>query len=89
MDKLNCHVILFDSTHQALRAEQVLKQKRIDHAVINTPREFSADCGISLRIDPSASRAAREALEAAGVRFSDIVPYHTRFARSEDMNGTA
>lgn len=85
----NCHVILFDSTHQALRAERVLKDSGIDHAVINTPREFSADCGISLRIDPSSSRAAQEALEAAGVRFADIVPYHARLARRKDTNGTA
>lgn len=82
MNDYNCHLILFNSTHQALRGEQVLKRAGIDHAVINTPRQFSVDCGISLRIDSSSRQAAREALEKAGVVFEDIAPYRTRFGKA-------
>ncbi len=56
MEDHNCLIILFDSTHQALSGEKALKDAGIEHAVINTPREFSVDCGISLRIDPSLGR---------------------------------
>ncbi len=78
MKDYDCHLILFRSTHQALRAEQALKNAGIEHAVINTPREFSVDCGISLRIDLSARQAAIEALRESGVLFADVVPYRSR-----------
>jgi hypothetical protein len=78
MEHHNCYVVLFDSTHQALRAEAVLKEAGIPHAVINTPREFSVDCGISLRIDTASEKAAGRALREAGVVFTGIVPYTMR-----------
>ncbi len=78
MNVYDFYVILFDSTHQALRAEAALKEAGIPHAVVNTPREFSVDCGISLRIGTEAEEAARAALQEAGVVFAGIVPYRTR-----------
>jgi Putative Se/S carrier protein-like len=53
MNNHNCLVILFNPPHQALRGEKALKDAEIEHSVINTPREFSVDCGISLRIAPA------------------------------------
>ena len=41
-------VILFDSTHDAIRAEKVLK-KELPVTLMPVPRQFSATCGISLR----------------------------------------
>ncbi|WP_287155795.1 DUF3343 domain-containing protein [Candidatus Solincola tengchongensis] len=81
MNEFECRVILFDSTHQALRGERALKEAEISYAVINTPREFSVDCGISLRIGTEAEEAARAALQEAGVVFADIVPYRTRVGK--------
>ena len=78
MDEIDCRVVLFDSTHQALRGERALKEAGIPHAVINTPREFSVDCGISLRIGAEAEETARATLLEAGVTFVGIVPYRTR-----------
>lgn len=76
---VNCAVVLFNSTHQALKGEQALKQERIDHAVINAPREFTADCGIALRLALDLRAAAERALAAAGVEFSGIQPYRCRW----------
>ncbi|MEW6555313.1 MAG: DUF3343 domain-containing protein [Actinomycetota bacterium] len=75
----NCLVIFFESTHQALRGEKVLKDAGIEHSVINTPREFSVDCGISLRIEPALGDEARVALDAGGVVFAGIEPYRSRW----------
>jgi hypothetical protein len=75
----NCLVILFDSTHYALSGEKELKKAGIEHAVINTPREFSVDCGISLRIDPKLRDEACEVLEVGGVVYAGIEPYHSRW----------
>ncbi|MBC7247636.1 MAG: DUF3343 domain-containing protein [Actinobacteria bacterium] len=80
MNDFNCYVVLFHSTHHALSAEKVLKHMGIGYAVINTPREFSVDCGISLRINPADAAGIREALEAAGVAVAGVEPYRSRWA---------
>jgi hypothetical protein len=79
MNDANCLVILFNSTHQALMGEKALKGAEIKHSVINTPREFSVDCGISLRIDPSLVEGACRALDDIGVVYAGIEPYRSRW----------
>ena len=79
MEDHNCIVILFDSTHQALSGEKALKDAGIEHAVINTPREFSVDCGISLRIDLSRGDEAQRVMEADGIVCAGIEPYRSRW----------
>lgn len=80
MNSYNCYVVLFNSTHHALSAEKVLKRMGIEYAVINTPREFSVDCGISLRIRPADAAVIRKTLEAAGVAVAGVEPYRSRWA---------
>ncbi len=75
----NCVVVLFHSTHQALRGEQALKAGRLEHAVINAPREFTADCGIALRLAPELREAAENALFAAGIEVANIEPYRCKW----------
>lgn len=41
-------VILFQSTHHALKSEKALKSAGLDIDVIPVPREFSANCGIAI-----------------------------------------
>lgn len=79
MRDFNCYVFLFHSTHHALSAEKALKEAGVSHAVINTPREFSVDCGISLRVSPDLEEAARSALEERQVVYAGIEPYYSRW----------
>ncbi len=79
MSDYNCFIIVFDSTHQALRAEKALKEAGIRHAVINTPREFTVDCGISLRIEINTREKATSALEEKGVAVAGVEPYCSRW----------
>jgi len=79
MSEPNCFVVLFDSPHYALRGEKALKDAGIRHAVINTPREFSVDCGISLRIDTALRDEASCALDASGVAYAGIEPHRSRW----------
>lgn len=89
MDHHNCYVVLFNSTHHALSAEKALKRMGIEHAVINTPREFSVDCGISLLVRLSDAVGIREALEAAGVAVAAVEPYFSRWAAGPQAEDTA
>lgn len=75
----NCFVILFDSTHHALSAEAALKAAGIKHSVINTPREFSVNCGISLRVAIEHREEAVAALDEKGVIYAGVEPYRSRW----------
>lgn len=55
-------ILTFDSTHQVLKAEKILLLKEIPLAIIPTPKEFSSDCGMSIRIQ--SDRFQPEILEA-------------------------
>ncbi len=79
MEGYNCYVILFDSTHQAISAESALKSAGVKHAVINTPREFTVNCGISLRVSPEDKDAAVACLEGKGVIYAKVEPYSSRW----------
>ena len=59
-DPVNCYLFVFDSTHQALRGEEVLKQAGIPHEVVSTPPRFKTGCGISLRVRPEAREKGEE-----------------------------
>jgi Putative Se/S carrier protein-like len=80
MGEYNCFLFIFDSTHQALSAEKALKEAGVRHAVVNTPREFSAGCGIALRVEPAFKDKAVEVLDSAGVVYSRVEPYRSRWA---------
>ena len=44
-------VVLFHTTYGALRAEKLLAGVGFKVKLIPPPREFSSDCGVSLRIE--------------------------------------
>ncbi len=41
-------IITFASIHFVMKAEKVLKKKRIDIRLIPTPRKISSDCGMAI-----------------------------------------
>ena len=46
-------VVLFASTHFAIRAEKLAKEKGLAVKLIPVPRHLSSDCGVCLRFDRS------------------------------------
>lgn len=65
-------LMTFDSTHHALRAEQILKENQHRHLLIPTPREITASCGLAIRVDPTNRAAIRQQLEQHGVEVSGL-----------------
>ncbi len=55
-------VIIFRSTHQALKAEKTLKRCNLKCRMIPLPRKFSSDCGLALKIDYRMKRQIEAAL---------------------------
>lgn len=54
------HILAFDSTHAAMAAQRLLAH--LGPFVIPTPKEITASCGISLRMDPPSAAQAKEVL---------------------------
>jgi len=46
-------ILIFESIHKVMKAEKILAANNIKYDIIPTPKEFSADCGMSVRIDTS------------------------------------
>lgn len=65
-------LITFDSTHHALRAEQVLEGAGLTPDIIPTPREITASCGLSLSLVASDLPRALELLRAVEVTFRGV-----------------
>ena len=59
-------LLAFQSTNVALKTERLLKDARISVAVIPTPVEITADCGIALLLKEELVAGAKELIEVAG-----------------------
>ena len=64
-------ILIFESTHKVLKAEKILVGNKVKFDIIPTPKEFSADCGMSVRINPSFAdvEAAKSLLKNAKIDF--------------------
>ena len=65
-------VILFASTHFAIRAEKLAKEKGLAVKLIPVPRHLSSDCGVCLRFSWDQKSQIEETLNQAGVPMEGI-----------------
>jgi len=65
-------VVLFASTHFALRAEKLAKEKGLEVKLIPVPRHLSSDCGVCLRFSWNQKREIEETLNQASVPMEGI-----------------
>jgi uncharacterized SAM-binding protein YcdF (DUF218 family) len=49
MSPTDFFVLTFDSTHHAIRAENLLKKAGLDIDMIPTPRDITSNCGLSIK----------------------------------------
>ncbi len=65
-------LIAFDSTHHALRGEQILLQAGLAIDIIPTPREITASCGLTLCLPAADLEQATILLCEGGVDYREI-----------------
>ena len=58
-------VVLLCTTSSVMRAEKLLKKAGYSIKLIPTPREFSSDCGVSLRFDWADYEQVKSILDTA------------------------
>ena len=80
-------LLVFDSTHQALRAEEALKAAGVAHRMIPKPAVVKADCGIAIQVAPELLERALGCL--ADSRPSGTYDFRPRFvsAGAADKGG--
>jgi hypothetical protein len=65
-------VILFHTTAMAMKAEKALTREGYHVTLVPTPRQFSSDCGISIRFAWSLAEIIKPLLQTAGVEIQGI-----------------
>jgi hypothetical protein len=65
-------VVLFHTTSAAMKAQKALIGKGYNVTLIPTPRQFSSDCGISIRFNWQELDLVKEVLNKAGVEIQAI-----------------
>jgi len=62
-------VAIFNSIHRVMKAEKVLKERRLDILLIPVPRSLASDCGLAIRY----AEADRETILAV-LAEADLLP---------------
>ena len=44
-------IIVFESVHFTIKADKILQEKGYKYQIVNTPREISSECGMSIETD--------------------------------------
>lgn len=65
-------VVLFHTTSAVMRAEKLLIKGGYSIKLIPTPRQFSSDCGIALRLDWNQSEQVKLVLDEAKIELYAI-----------------
>lgn len=67
-------VLLFNSVHHVLSAEEILEKANIDFEVVPLPEGLNAGCGMALEIDAKYSSKAVSTIEKEGVVCAGLHP---------------
>ncbi len=65
-------VVLFHTTSAVMQAEKAIFKAGIAIKLVPTPREFSSDCGISIRFDRAVLKNIESILIDSGIEFDTI-----------------
>ncbi len=63
-------VILFNTTTSAIRAEKNGQNEGLDVKLVSTPRQFSSDCGLSLKFQWEILDKIIEFLESHNIEYA-------------------
>jgi hypothetical protein len=63
-------IFVFESSHYALWAEDVARERSVSVKVVPAPTDETASCGLALEIPAAEAEGLREAFEEEGIAFS-------------------
>ena len=66
------YVAIFNSIHRVIKAEKLLKERRLPVLLIPAPRTLKSDCGLALRYAAADQPAVDEVLAEEGLLPEEI-----------------
>lgn len=66
------YVAIFNSVHRVMKAEKLLKERRLPILLIPAPRALHADCGLAIRYAEADRQAVETLLDEAGLAPEEI-----------------
>lgn len=66
------YVVVFESTHYAIAAEKLFKEKGYKFDIIPTPREITHSCGLSVRFTVDTLMEMKKVMEDAHIAIKGI-----------------
>jgi Protein of unknown function (DUF3343) len=78
-------ILLFDSVHQVMRAEKLLKKQNLKIDLIPVPREISSDCGVAIELPSEIKEEALHLIEGGGL--SNVICYRRNEGGSFEKDG--
>lgn len=60
-------VAIFNNIHRVMKAEKILKERRLDMLLIPAPRSLQSDCGLAIRYAEKDRREIEAVLSGAGL----------------------
>ena len=64
MQKRNVYFLLFNTIHDVLKVDKILKKEKINYELVPVPRNLSSDCGMCVKL--------MENLEGVKLHIKDI-----------------
>lgn len=65
-------VAIFHSIHRVMKAEKILKGKKLEMLLIPVPRQLTADCGLAIRFSRDLQGVVEAALAEAGLKIAEL-----------------
>ena len=51
MQKHKIYFLLFNTIHDVLRADKILKKEKVNYELVPVPRNLSSDCGMCVKLE--------------------------------------
>jgi len=65
-------IAIFNNIHRVMKAEKILKEKRLSMLLIPAPRALKSDCGLAIRYAETDRNAIEELLREADLAPEEI-----------------
>ena len=66
------YIAIFNSIHRVMKAEKVLKERRLPILLIPVPRALASDCGLAIRYTEADRPAVESALAGAELKPEEV-----------------
>ena len=69
-------LIIFESIHYVMIAEEILKKGNIDYTLVSIPKDLAPECGMALKVGCEVKDTVTRILENKGIQPSKVFEHY-------------